>query len=204
MRKLIFVLGCSLALVHPNAILSQVQSPVAVGVKPVKHGGKIETKYDGFNYETVVRLQRMKVTCDGFKDKFKDACVSLEFTLHCPGTQLNYVRNVTVRVFFENKDWVHYHPPHQRDLSVVIDTGTLKIGRMQHANNATPGKWDTKVETLEATMPYATFKKIALSQSVEMQVGQSMFALREKNLLALRDLNSRVIESNVTSATPKN
>lgn len=204
MRKLILVLGCSLALVHPTAILSQVQSPAAVGVKPVKHGGKIETKYDGFNYETVVRLQRMKVTCDGFKDKFKDACVSVQFTLHCPGTQLNYVRNVTVQIFFENKDWVHYHPPDQRDLSVVIDTGTLKIGRMQHANTATPGKWDTKVETLEATMPYATFKKIALSHSVEMRVGQSMFELREKNLLALRDLNSRVIESNATSVAPKN
>lgn len=203
MRKFIFVLGCSLALVHPTAILSQVQSPAAT-TKPVKHGGKIETKYDGFNYETLLRLRRMKVTCDGFKDKFKDACVSIEVTLHCPGTQLNYVRNVTVQVFFENKDWVHFHPPDQRDLSVVIDAGTLKIGRMQRANNATPGKWDTKVETLEATMPYATFKKIALSQSVEMRVGQSVFELREKNLLALRELNSRVIESNPTSVAPKN
>jgi len=204
MRKLILVLGCALVLSHPTAILSQVQSPVAVGVKPVKHGGKIVTKYDGFKYETLVQLQRMKVTCDGFKDKFKDACVSMEITLHCPGTQLNYVRNVTVQIFFENKDWVHYHPPNQRDLSVVIDTGTLKIGRMQHPTTSAPGKWDTKVETLEATMHYATFKKIALSQSVEIQVGQSMFELREKNLLALRDLNSRVIESNVTSAAPKN
>ena len=34
-----------------------------------------------------------------------------------------------------------------------------------------PGTWDTKVETLEAKIPYAVFKKIALSQSVEMQVG---------------------------------
>ena len=203
MRKLILVLSCCLVLTHPTAILSQVQSPAAAPEKPVKHGGKIETKYDGFNYETVVRLQRMKVTCDGFKDKFKDACVSMEVILHCPGTQLNYVRNVTLQIFFENKDWVHIHPPEQRDLSVVIETETLRLGRMQRANNAKPGNWDTKVETLEATIPYAAFKKIASSNSVEMRVGPSAFELREKNLLALRDLSSRVIET-ATSTAPKN
>jgi hypothetical protein len=196
MRKLILVLGCSLALVHPTAILSQVQSSMPAAQKPINHGGKIESKYDGFNYETVVRLQRMKVTCDGIKDKFvKDGCVSIEVSLHCPGVQLNYVRNVTLQIMFENKDWVHFHPLDQRDLSVVIDTETLKLGRMQRANTATPGKWDTKVEVLETTIPYAVFKKIAQSQSVEMQVGQSAFELREKNRLALRDLNSRVIDT---------
>src|SRR6185503_7542770 len=123
MRKLILVLSCCLVLTHPTAILSQVQSPAAPE-KPVKHGGKIETKYDGFNYETVLRLKRMKVTCDGFNDKFNDACVSMEISLHCPGTQLNYVRHVTLQIFFENKDWVHIHPPEQRDLSGVIETET--------------------------------------------------------------------------------
>ena len=202
MRKLIIVLSCCLVLTHPTAILSQVQSPAAATEKPIKHGGKIETKYDGFNYETVLRLRKMKVTCDGFKDKFKDACVSIDVSLHCPGTQLNYVKTVTLQIFFENKDWVHIHPPEQRDLSVVIETETMKLGRMQRANTATPGNWDTKVETLEVSMPYAAFKKIVNSNSVEMRVGPSVFELREKNLLALRDLGSRVIES--TSATPKN
>lgn len=193
MRKLIIALVCSLVLTHPTAILSQVQSADANGVKPVNHGGKIETKYDGFNHETVLRLKKMKVTCDGFKDKFKDACVSIDISLHCPGTQLNYVKNVKVQVFFENKDWVHRHPPEQRDLSVVIDTETLRLGRMQIADAAKPGTWDTKVETLETTIPYASFKKIALSQSVHVQVGQDVFELREKNRLALKDLDSRVI-----------
>lgn len=193
MRKVFLAFVCSLVLTHPTAILSQVQSPVANGVKPVNHGGKIETKYDGFNYETVLRLKKMKVTCDGFKDKFKDACVSIDISLHCPGTQLNYVKNVKVQIFFENKDWVHRHPPDQRDLSVVIDSETLRLGRMQLADTATPGTWETKIETLEAVIPYAAFKKIAGSQSVQMQVGGSVFELREKNRLALRDLDSRVI-----------
>jgi hypothetical protein len=180
-------------LTHPTAILSQVQSAVANGIKPVNHGGKIETKYDGFNYETVLRLKKMKVTCDGFKDKFKDACVSIDVSLHCPGTQLNYVKSVKLQLVFENKDWVHRHPPDQRDLSVVIDSETLRLGRMQLADTAKPGTWDTKVETLELMIPYAAFKKMALSQSVQMQVGQSAFELREKNRLALKDLDSRVI-----------
>ena len=203
MRKAILAIGCALVLTHPTAILSQDQSSGSTE-KQVKHGGKIEAKYDGFNYETVLRLKKMKVTCDGFKDKFKDACVSMEIVLHCPGTQLNFVRNVSVQLFFENKDWVHFHPPDQRDLSVVIDSGTLKLGRMQRANVETPGTWNTKLEILETTIPYDAFKKIAASETVEVQVGKSLFELREKNLLALRDLGSRVIESNTTSAAPKN
>jgi hypothetical protein len=105
------------------------------------------------------------------------------------------VREVTLQIVFENKDWVHIHPLDQRDLSVVIDTETLKLGRMRLANTATHGNWDTKFEVLEATIPYAVFKKIALSQWAEMRVGQGAFELREKNRLALRDLDSRVIDT---------
>lgn len=196
MRKLLLVLSCGLLLMHPTANLSQVQSSAPLAQKPINHGGKIDSKYDGFNYETVVRLQKMKVSCDGIRDKFmEDGCVSIEVSLHCPGVQLNYVRNVTLQIMFENKDWVHFHPLEQRDLSVVIGTETIKLGRMQLANTAKPGKWDTKLEVLEATIPYAIFKKMAFSEAVEMQVGQGSFALRDKNLLALRDLDSRVIDT---------
>lgn len=198
MKNLVLVLSCSaMLLLQPAGAKPQ-------GQQPVRHGGKIETKYDGFNYETTIRLRKMKVSCDGFKDKFKDACVSLEITLHCPGTQLNYVRHVTIQVVFENKDWVHLHGPDQRELMVVTDTETMRLGRMSPVS-ATPGTWDTKVETLEAKIPYATFKKMAQAQSVGIQVGQSAVELREKNLAALRDLDSRVITttSNATSASPK-
>jgi hypothetical protein len=37
-----------------------------------------------------------------------------------------------------------------------------------------------------------------------MQVGKSAFELREKNRLAMRELGSRVIETNTTSTAPKN
>ena len=193
MKNILLVLGCcAVLLFQPAGVKPQDQ--------PVKHGGKIETKYDGFNYETVMRLRKMKVNCDGFKDKFKDACVSIEVTLHCPGQQLNAVHHVTLQVVFENKDWIHFHAADQRNLSFVTDTETLKLGRMSPVNTNQPGSWDTKVETLEATMPYATFKKLAAAQSLQMQVGKDVVELRNNNLAALRDLNNRVIVPVTTSS----
>lgn len=188
MRAIPLVLCCAAVLLF-QPVGARPQS----STQPVNHGGKIDTRYDGFNYETVMRLRKMKVNCDGLKDTFKDACVSIEVALHCPGVQLNYVRHVTIQVVFENKDWVHLHPPDQRDLTVVTDTETLRLGRMTPVSTNRPGTWETKVEVLEATLPYATFKKIALSQSVEIQVGKNAVELRDKNRAALKDLNSRVL-----------
>lgn len=193
MKKVLLVLSCA-------AILFQTAGARPQSPEPAKHGGKIETKYDGFNYETVMRLRKMKVNCDGLKDKFKDACVSIEVALHCPGTQVNYVKHVSVQVVFENKDWVHFHPPDQRDLAIVTDTETLRLGRMSPVAKDTPGTWDTKVEVLEAKIPYATFKKIVSSQSVGIQVGRDAVELREKNIAALRDLNTRVLVPTTTSS----
>ena len=193
MKSVLLVLSCAAILFQPAAV--KPQSP-----EPVKQGGKIETKYDGFNYETVMRLRKMKVNCDGFKDKFKDACVSIEVALHCPGTQVNYVKHVSVQVVFENKDWVRLHGPEQRELSVVTDTETLRLGRMSPVSRNTPGTWDTKVEVLEANIPYAVFKKIAMSQSVEIQVGRDAVELRGNNIAALKDLSSRVLVPTTTSS----
>ena len=197
MRRLILVLGCGLVLFSVSV---RAQSPV-------KHGGKIESKYDGFNYETTMRLQKMKVNCDGIKDKFKDACVSIEVTLHLPGVQLNYVRNVTLQVVFENQDWVRIHPPEQRNLSITTGTETIRLGQMELVTNKRPGTWDTKIETLKATIPYDVFKKVVQSDSVGIQVGNDAVTLREKNIAALRDLNNRVLappanSTTGTSATP--
>jgi len=196
MKTFLLVLCCAAVVLFQPAGVKPQTTP-----EPLKHGGKIETKYDGFNYETVMRLRKMKVNCDGLKDKFKDACVSIEVSLHCPGTQVNYVRHVTLQVVFENKDWVHLHPPDRRDLTVVTDTETLRLGRMTPASANRPGTWETKVEVLELQIPYATFKKIALSQSVGIQVGNDAVELRENNRAALKDLNNRVIVTATSAST---
>jgi hypothetical protein len=197
MKTILLVLGCAAVLLfQPTG--AKPQTPP----EPPKHGGKIETRYDGFNYETVMRLRKMKVNCDRLKDAFrKDACVSIEVSLHCPGTQVNYVRDVTIQLVFENKDWVHFHPPDQRMLTIATDSETLRIGRMNPVTTSRPGTWDTKVEVLEVKMSYENFKKMALSQSVDIQVGNDALELREKNRAALKDLNNRVLVSATNAST---
>jgi hypothetical protein len=155
-----------------------------------EHGGKIESKYDGFNHETIITLKKMKVTCDGTKGNFKDECVSIRASLHCPGIQLDYVRYAHIQLIFQSKDWDQRHPVDQRDLSVVADGVTIRLGRMGLSGQSTDAMM---TEVLEATISYKSFLQIANAQVVEMQVGKSKFELRENNLLALRDLNNRVM-----------
>lgn len=153
------------------------------------HGGKIDSKYDGFSHETIVTLNKMRISCGSAKGKFKDACVSFVAALHCPGIQLDYVRYASLQLIFETKDWDQRHPLAQRQLSVVADGETLRLGQMKLVSQSV----DTLMtEVLEVTVPYAVFTKIARAQAVEMKVGNTEFELREQNVAALRDLNNRV------------
>jgi hypothetical protein len=153
------------------------------------HGGKIESKYDGFKNETILTLNKMRITCGSTKGNFKDACVSFVASLHCPGIQLDYVRYANLQLIFQTKDWDQRHPLNQRQLSVVTDGETLRLGQMKLVSQSV----DTLMtEVLEVAVPYAVFTKIARAQVVEMKVGNTEFELRQQNLAALRDLNNRV------------
>lgn len=174
---------------------------------PVKHGGKIESAYDGFARETVVALKRMSVTCEaarGLQGSLKGLCVSMQVSLHCPGQQLEYVRRATLRLTFEAKDWDARHPAGQRDLSAVADGETVRLGRMTLVSHGVSESWlaeDAK-ETLEVSIPYETFLKLVRAEYVEMSVGKTTFPLRDKNIAALRDLNNRVRITPGASAQP--
>jgi len=169
--------------------LNTLGQPVSTA-SDLEHGGQIESKYDGFSHETIATLKKMKVTCASTKGNWKDSCVNLSASLHWPGIQLDYVRYARIRLIFETKDWDQRHPLDQRELSVVADGETIRLGRMGLVSQNV----DTLMsEVLEVTLPYKTFKQIALAQVVEMKVGKSVFELREKNLWALRDLNNRVM-----------
>jgi hypothetical protein len=185
------------ALVRAQAGAGRPAQSSAPAPTPVNHGGKIETAYDGFAHETVVSLKRMAVNCDGgrgFKGAFKGLCVSLQVKLHCPGRQLEYARRATVGIVFESKDWDARHPPGERQLSAVADGETLRLGPMQLTSQGVGEGWmdEGSKETLEVSMPYDTFLKLARADYVELSVGKSTFALRDKNLAALRDMNTRV------------
>ena len=177
----------------------------AVAPLPLDHGGKIESNYDGFAHETVVALKRMRVTCEGVKGSeriLKGVCVNLEAALHCPGKQLDYVRRATIRLTFEAKDWDSRHPLDERELTAVADGETIRLGRMTLVSQGVKDGWlaeDTK-ETLEASVPYATFLKLARAAYVELSVGKTTFTLRDKNVAALRDMNNRVKLPRVTTA----
>ena len=178
-----------LLLISIFVLSAVVIQPAAFMAGPEDHGGKIVSKYDGFSHETVVTLGKMNVTCAKFHENLKQSCISILATLHCPGVQLDYVSQVTLQVIFETKDWDQRHPLDQRDLSVVADGETLRLGRMELTALHTDV---LMTETLEIKFPYSVFKKMALAEIVELQVGKSRFNLRDKNLAALRDLNNRV------------
>lgn len=183
---LLFLL--SAFVIQPRAANDPTMAPEAFAAED-DHGGEIVSKYDGFNHETVVTLRKMKVTCASTRGNFKDACVSIVASLHCPGIQLDYVRYATLQLVFEAKDWHQQHPLEQRDLSAVADDQTYRFGRMDFVGQNV----DTLItETLQIKLPYNTFKKIVLAEFVELQVGNTRFELRKKNLAALRDLNNRV------------
>jgi hypothetical protein len=65
--------------------------------------------------------------------------------------------------------------------------------RLVTANIAGDRLIDVMKEVLEVSVPYETFNKIAFGQVIEIKVGKTTFALQEKNVAALRDLNNRVI-----------
>lgn len=196
MRKFVPALACILLLVlHPTTPGGVLVVSRASGAQVVKHGGKIESKYDGFTFETLMRLRKMKVECSAFRDNFdyKNYCVSIDVTLHCPGTQLNFVRDVSLQVIFDTKDWGLRHPVDQRDLSVVVDGETIRLGRMQLITQKDEPMRENLTETLEATIPYKVFKKMASAESVQLQVGKNSVEFRDKNIAALRDLDNRVL-----------
>ena len=165
--------------------------------KAADHGGKIESTYDGFARETIVALRRMSVTCEavrGLQSTLKGVCVSLQAALHCPGKQLDYVSRATLRLTFETKDWDNRHPADQRELMAVADGETIRLGRMALVSNAVSEGWlaeDAK-EVFEISVAYESFLKLARAGSVALSVGRTAFALRDKNVAALRDLNNRV------------
>ena len=176
--------GRGFARARPNSFARPIDKSQAAD-----HGGKIESSYDGFNHETVVTLNKMRITCGSTTGNFKDACVSFVAALHCPGIQLDHVRYASLQLIFQTKDWDQRHPLNQRQLSVVADGETLRLGQMKLVSQSV----DTLMtEELEVTMPYAVFTKIVRAQVVEMKVGNTEFELRQQNLAALRDLNNRV------------
>jgi hypothetical protein len=197
--KLIINLSVSLVLLLTSS-LAVTPAPLLPPPQTPDHGGKIEAKYDGFSYETTVTLKKMSVTCRGAKglqNTMKDTCISIVASLHGPGRQLEYARYARLQLIFETKDWDRRHPLGQRDLVAVADNESIKLGTMRLVKqdlDSVRQLHEVMKEVLEVSMPYQTFAKLAQAEVVEMKVGNTVFELKQKNLLALRDLNNRVMK----------
>lgn len=198
MRAILVLCFCAGLLLQAAAgAAQQSRTPAPQPPLPLEHGGRIETKYDGLRHETVVALRPMSVTCGGAKGAAgvtKGVCVNLAASLHCPGKQLDYVRRAVLQLTFETKDWDKRHPLGERELSAVADGETLRLGTLRLVRQeAGEGWFDTRMkEVLEVSVPYAVFERMARADYLELSVGRAAFDLRDKNVAALRDLNSRV------------
>jgi hypothetical protein len=206
MKRTTLIAFCMSLLLLPLSMLTQGEtlpsnrstlSAMSGATLVLAFDARIETKYDGFNRETVVTLRKTNITCGGGKgmeSALKGTCVSIVASLHCPGVQLDYVRYAKLHVIFETKDWDMRHPLGERDLLVVADGETIKLGTMTLAGQDLDRNQliDVMKEELEVSFPYQTFRKIALAQTVEMKVGKTKFELQEKDVVALRELNNRV------------
>ena len=182
---------CCCALIFLFVLLALCSNPnQGLAQQKTTHGGKIEISYDGFSHETVISLRKMRVSCDGVKSTFQNACVSMSMSLHCLGEQAYKVNYVTLQLMFETRAWDQRHAIDQRHLSFVANNETLRVGQMKLIGQSVD---DSMTETLAITFPYEIFKKMAGAQFVEMQVGPSRFMMRNKNLDALRDMDSRVV-----------
>ena len=191
MNRAVLFLLCGFTLLLHSSIRQTRATAVAQGFE---HGGKIEARYDGFNKETVIALRKMRIICGRDNGLPSETCVNVAATLHAPGKQLDYVRYATLQLIFETKDWDRRHSPEQRDLAVVANGETIKLGRMAlvKQNVENDQLIDVMREVLEVSVPYTVFDKIARAEFVELKVGNSEFALQPKNMAALRDLNNRV------------
>ena len=77
---------------------------------------------------------------------------------------------------------------------VVSVPAAYSLGRMNLLSQGVGEGWlaeDSK-ERLEISIPYETFLQLARASYVEFSVGKTTFALRDKNIAALRDMNNRV------------
>ena len=152
MKTVVLFLLCGFTLLlHP--LIKQTRATAVT--QGLEHGGKIEARYDGFSNETVITLRKMRIICGRDNGLPSETCVNVAATLHAPGKQLDHVRNATLQLIFETKDWDRRHSPEQRDLAVVANGETIRLGRMAliKQNVENDQLIDVMKEVLEVSLP---------------------------------------------------
>jgi hypothetical protein len=172
-----------------SAALWSVGIPALAQTQPgpqivsVTRPGKVATYYNAEKNSTTVVL--------GFSDVGGESACGLYISANAshPGKTAaspNSVNVVVLRITPEEK--IKSAP--LRDLTFTADGQVMNLGVMETGSQQS--NMDLRFETLQISMPYESFLKIANAKKVEGKLGPANFMLTENNLSFIREFVSRM------------
>ena len=158
------------------------QSPESPQVVTVSRPGKIASYFNGERNMTTVVMGFSDVGGESPCGLYLSANGSYEGKTAATPNKINLV---IMRITPEEK--IKSAP--LRDLTFISDGETINLGLMETASQQT--NMDLRLETLQVSVPYDSFLKIANAKSVEGKLGIVKFALTENNLNFMRQFAVR-------------
>lgn len=183
MNRTRFALALAMLLFSVTVALAQNSVPK----RKFNHKVKIETSYDKFKDISSVETDYMKVF------RGRQHYVSLAAGFRYTGFSLTTPRYVILFIGSESKEWKYLNPP---DMLVIADGQRLNLGTMKRVDSdirTFRGAGTALFEYLSLAIPYESYLQVVNSRTVEMQIGEAEFALKEEHHEALRDLASRMV-----------
>jgi hypothetical protein len=175
---LLLAILCSLA---PTVFgQSFIQSPQSV---TITRPGKIASYYNAAQDKTTVVL--------GFSDVGGESGCGLYISANAsyPGKTVATVIAVKLTIMRITPEEKIKSAP-LRDLTFTADGQLMSLGLMETASQQT--MMDLRWETLETSVPYESFLKIANGKNVEAKLGSAKFVLTDNNLNFMRQFASRL------------
>ena len=159
------------------------QTQSAPQVVSVTRPGKVASYYNSEKNTTTVVL--------GFSDVGGESACGLYVSANSsyPGkapASPNAVNLVILRITPEER--IKSAP--LRDLAFTADSQEINLGLMETASQQT--NMDLRLETLQTSVPYDSFLKIANAKKVEGKLGSGKFMLTENNLNFMREFARRL------------
>jgi hypothetical protein len=162
-------------------VLAQTQT--GPHIVSVTRPGKVATYYNAEKNSTTVVL--------GFSDVGGESPCGLYISANAshPGKSAgspNSVNLVILRITPEDR--IKSAP--LRDLTFTADGQLMNLGLMETGSQQT--NMDLRFETLQISMPYESFLRIASAKKVEGKLGPAKFTLAENNLSFVREFVGRM------------
>jgi len=171
------------ALLCGLAQFASAQTKPGPQIVSVTHPGKVFTHYNAERNSTSVVL--------GFTDVAGESPCGLYISANAsyPGktvAALNSVNLVILRITPEDK--IKAAP--LRDLTFTADGQLINLGLMETSSQQS--MLDLRLETLQISVPYESFLRIANARRVEGKLGSARFGLNENNLTFIRQFAERL------------